>query len=72
MAGAVIRGRIQVTQKKDFMASQLTVGIQGSEQTYFRHQKSADNASLYLGKRPFINKSFPGTTYPDKVAPTGI
>jgi hypothetical protein len=53
------------------MAKELTVGIHGSEQTYFRLEKTADDANLYLGKRPFINKSFPVTTYPEKVSPVG-
>jgi len=35
MTGSVIRGKVIVTQTKDFMASELVVGIHGSEQTYF-------------------------------------
>lgn len=31
MTGSVIKGRIVVTQTKDFMATELVVGIHGSE-----------------------------------------
>ena len=71
MAGAVIKGRIKVTQTKEFKASELLVGFHGLEQTYFRIDKTADDANLYLGKRPFIHYTFPVTTYPDKLSPIG-
>lgn len=54
MAGVVIKGRIIVTQTNDFMASELSVAIHGSEQTYFELSQTTDNANLFLGKRSFI------------------
>jgi hypothetical protein len=53
------------------MASELSVGIHGSEQTYFRLYTSSDSASIFSAKRPFIYKSFPVSTYTNNVSPCG-
>jgi len=71
MTGEIIRGRVLVTQTKDFMASELVVGIHGSEQTYFCLHADSHNASIFTGKRPFIYKSFQVATYNDNESPVG-
>ena len=71
MAGVVIKGRIIVTQTNDFMASELSVAIHGSEQTYFELSQTTDNANLFLGKRSFIQARFTVNKYPNNVSPLG-
>ncbi len=66
----MIKGRLIVTQTKEFNCSELVVGIHGSEQTYFRIYES-DSASVFCSKRPFIYKSFVLQSYPNNVAPAG-
>lgn len=46
------------------------VGFNGSEQTYFRLYEE-DSASVFCGKRPFINKTFVIKSYENNVSPVG-
>ena len=71
MTGSIIRGQILVTQTKDFMASELVVGIHGSEQTYFTANSNQEKSAIFSGKRPFLYTSFPVKTYADSVSPVG-
>ena len=71
MTGSIIKGRIFVTQTKDFMASELVVGIHGSEQTYFTSNASSENSAIFTSKRLFIYKSFTVTPYANNVSPVG-
>ena len=56
MTGDVIRGIIIITQKDDFMGTDITLGLYGAEFTEFR-KIATDRGTNYCKKFIFLNAS---------------
>ena len=66
----MIRGTVFVNQTIEFDGSELVVGINGAEFTYFK-QIDPEEVSTYCGKNTFLNVDFTLEKYDNKKAPIG-
>lgn len=65
----MIRGTVFVNQTLEFEGTELVVGINGAEYTYFK--QIDEEISTYCGKNTFLNVDFTLEKYDNKKAPIG-
>ena len=74
VAGQVVQGFIHVNQSEGFDAQNLTVGLYGTEETYFRKRHRRGKSHYYKdhrGRQEIISHIFPIQDFPDGPPPLG-